>query len=54
MGKGIQYSDAFKQDAVNQVTVNSHGVNDVAERLGIFTKTLYGWLKKFSKSTKTC
>tara|TARA_R110002020_G_C16310165_1_gene773790 strand:+ start:3722 stop:4072 length:351 start_codon:yes stop_codon:yes gene_type:complete len=52
MGKGIRYSDEFKQEAVNQVAVHGYSVNDVAERLGISTKTLYGWLKKFSKPTK--
>lgn len=52
MGKGIRYSDEFRQEAVNQVAVHGYSVNDVAERLGISTKTLYGWLKKFSKPTK--
>lgn len=52
MGKGIRYSDEFKQEAVNHVAVHGYSVNDVAERLGISTKTLYGWLKKFSKPTK--
>ncbi|MCH8493929.1 MAG: IS3 family transposase [Idiomarina sp.] len=52
MGKGIRYSDEFKQEAVNQVTLHGYSVNDVSERLGISTKTLYGWLKKFSKPTK--
>lgn len=52
MGKGIRYSDEFKQEAVNQVAVHGYSVNDVAERLGISTKTLYGWLKQFSKPSK--
>ena len=52
MGKGIRYSDEFKQEAVNQVTLHGYSVNDVSERLGISTKTLYGWLKKLSKPTK--
>ncbi len=42
MGKGIRYSDEFKQEVVNQVAVHGYSVNDVAERLGISTETLYG------------
>ncbi|MCU4677339.1 IS3 family transposase [Catenovulum sp. 2E275] len=52
MGKGIRYSDEFKQEAVNQISVHGYSVYDVAERLGISTKALYGWLKKFSKPSK--
>jgi transposase len=37
---------------VNQVAVHGYAVNDVAEHLGIGTKTLYAWLKRFSKPTK--
>ena len=32
--------------------MHGYAVNDVAERLGISTKTLYAWLKRFSKPTK--
>lgn len=32
--------------------MHGNAVNDVAERLGISTKTLYAWLKRFSKPTK--
>lgn len=52
MGKGIRYSDEFKQEAVNQVALHGYRVIDVAKRLGISTKTLYDWLKKFSKPKK--
>ena len=52
MVKGIRYSDEFKQEAVNQVSVHGYSVADVSERLGISTKTLYGWLKRFSKPTE--
>ena len=37
---------------MNQVAVHGYAVNDVAERLGISTKTLYAWLKRFSKPAK--
>ena len=49
MGKGIRYTDEFKQEAVNQVVVHGYSVNEVSQRLGISTKSLYVWTKKFSK-----
>ena len=52
MGKGIRYSDEFKQGAVNQVVTHGYPVADVANRLGISSKSLYDWKKLFSKSTK--
>jgi Transposase. len=52
MGKGIRYSDEFKQEAVNQVSVHDYSVAEVSERLGISTKSLYDWLKHFSKPTE--
>ncbi|MBU2709417.1 transposase [Zooshikella marina] len=51
MGKGIRYSGEFKQEAVNQVVVHGYSVGEVADRLGISSKTLYGWVKKLSKPT---
>ncbi len=41
MAKGIRYTDEFKQEAVNQVVVHGY--------LGISSKSLYDWMKKFSK-----
>lgn len=52
MPSGNRYSDEFKQEAVNQVTVNGYPVSDVAKRLGISAKSLYDWIKIFSKPTK--
>ncbi len=52
MSKGIRCSDEFKQEAVNQVVVHGYSVADVAERLDISTKSIYGWMKTFSKPTK--
>ena len=49
MGKGIRYTDEFKQEAVNQVVVHGYSVLDVSKRLGITNKSLYHWIKKFSK-----
>ncbi len=49
MGKGIRYTDEFKQEAVNQVVVHGYSVLDVSERLGVSNKSLYDWIKKFGK-----
>lgn len=49
MSGQIRYSDEFKIDAVAQVTERGYPVKEVAERLGISTKSLYTWMAKFSK-----
>ncbi len=55
MSGQIRYSDEFKIDAVAQVTERGYSVKEVAERLGISTKSLYTWLAKFSKlQRQTC
>jgi transposase len=43
MSKDIRFTDEFKQDAVAQVVERDYAVSDVAERLGISTKSLYTW-----------
>ncbi len=48
----IRYSDEFKIDAVAQVTERGYSVTEVAERLGISTKSLYKWKRQFSKPPK--
>ena len=50
MGKGIRYTDEFKRDAVAQVKERGYSVKDVSERLGICTKSMYDWIKKFHQS----
>lgn len=52
MSKGTRYTTEFKQEAVNQVIKHGYSVNDVSERLGISSKTLYAWTKTFSKPPK--
>ncbi|WP_208350190.1 transposase, partial [Pseudaestuariivita rosea] len=49
MSGQIRYSDEFKIDAVAQVTERGYSVKEVAERLGISTKSLYTWTAQFSK-----
>ena len=49
MNKGIRFTDEFTQDAVAQVVERGYAVSEVAERLGISTKSLYTWKAQFSK-----
>ena len=42
----------LKKDAVSQVGDRGYSVKDVAERLGISTKSLYTWKAQFSKPDK--
>ena len=51
MNKGIRFTDEFKQDAVAQVVERGYAVSEVAERLGISTKSLYTWKAQFATST---
>lgn len=43
MSRGKRYTDEFKAEAVKQIVERGYSVSDVAERLGICTKTLYHW-----------
>ena len=52
MNKGIRFTDEFKQDAVAQVVERGYAVSEVAERLGISTKSLYTWKAQFAKSLR--
>lgn len=49
MARGIRYTEEFKRDAFFQVTDRGHSVADVSARLGICTKSLYDWIKRFQK-----
>ena len=49
MTKGIRYTEEFKKDAVSQVTDRGYSVKEVSDRLGISTKSLYDWIKQYSK-----
>lgn len=43
------YSDEFKRDAVQQITVRGYPVREVARRLGVSSYSLYKWLKLFGE-----
>lgn len=47
-----RFTDEFKRDAVAQVVDRGYAVSEVAERLGISTKSLYTWKARFSKPAK--
>ena len=50
--QGIRFTGEFKQDAVAQVVERGYAVSEVAERLGVSTKSLYTWKTQFSKSPR--
>jgi len=52
MSSGIRYTEEFKRDAVAQVTDRGYSVKEVAERLGVSTKSLYDWKRLFQKPAK--
>ena len=47
MGGCIRYTEEFKLGAVAQVTDKGHSVTSVAGRLGVSTKSLYDWVKRY-------
>ena len=47
MGGRIRYTEEFKLGAVAQVTDKGHSVTSVAGRLGVSTKSLYDWVKRY-------
>jgi len=44
-----KFTDEFKRDAVAQVEERGYPVREVAERLGVSTKSIYTWQKQFSR-----
>jgi transposase len=47
-----KFTDEFKRDAVAQVEDRGYPVREVAERLGVSTKSIYTWQKQFSRLAK--
>ncbi len=47
-----RFSEDFQKDAVHQVVERGYSVAEVAQRLGISPKTLYGWKAKYAKGRK--
>lgn len=49
---GRRYTEEFKLDAVSQVKDRGYSVNDVSDRLGISTKSLYAWIAQYYKPVR--
>ena len=49
---GRRYTEEFKIEAVKQVTDRGYKVSDVAKRLGITTKSLYDWIKRYGTQSE--
>jgi transposase len=49
---GSKFTDEFKRDAVAQVEDRGYPVREVAERLGVSTKSIYTWQKQFLRPAK--
>ena len=49
---GAKFTDEFKRDAVAQVEDRGYPAREVAERLGVSTKSIYTWQKQFSRPAK--
>lgn len=47
---GKRYTEEFKIEAVKQVTDRGYKIVEVAERLGVTSKSLGDWIKKYGDS----
>ena len=45
---GKRYSEEFKIEAVTQITERNYPIGQVSKRLGVTTKILYAWIKRYS------
>ncbi len=46
------YTQAFKDEAIEQIRHYNYPVREVSDRLGIPVNTLYGWLAKAAPTAK--
>ena len=47
-----RYTEEFKREAVAQVTDRGHSVASVADRIGVSTKSLYDWVKRYGDGSR--
>lgn len=52
MSSHKRFTDEFKRDAVAQAFDRGYAVSEVAERLGVSTKSLSTWKAQFTKPAK--
>ena len=45
---GKRYSEEFKIEAVKQIMERNYPIEQVSKRLGVTTKSLYAWIKRYS------
>ena len=50
MAKGIRYTEEFKRDAMAQVVDRGYSAAEVSRRLGVSTKSIYDWVKRYGKA----
>ena len=48
---GKRYPEEFKIEAVKQVTDRGYKVGEVAKRLGVTTKSLHDWIKRYGDAS---
>ena len=50
MAKGVRYREEFKRDAVAQVVDRGYSAAEVSRLLGVSTKSVYDWVKRYGKA----
>ena len=45
---GKRFSEEFKIETVKQITERNYPIGKVSKRLGVTTKSLYAWIKRYS------
>ena len=49
-GKRNAYPEDFRQSAIELALNDDRGIREIAKELGIYPKTLYGWVNKYKKA----
>ncbi len=53
-GKRNAYPEDFRQSAIDLALNDDRSINEIAKELGIYPKTLYGWVNKYKKRAWAC